>query len=130
MKANAPPARGGAGTANPDTPTSLALIVALTLVRVYFSLVVMSYARLVLQRFIDLSSDVEQGGKNSSTNPFAVGSPLGQGFRGKLGRALVMLGRDYWLGRKEDEEWTKAVSSKFRTVSRRSTSEAGPSSSQ
>ncbi len=122
--------RAAAGSGTPDTPTSLVLIVVLTLVRIYFTFVVMSYARMVLQRFVDMSAgDVEEGNKSASSNPFAPGAALGQGFRGKLGRTLISIGKSYWLERKEDDEWAKSVQSKFRSSSRRSASAAaGPSS--
>jgi len=102
----------------PDTAASMVLIVAFTLIRVYFALVVMAYARRVILRFADeRMPDVEGGGDggDTSADPFATGAPLGDGWRGRLGRALVSVGRGHWLGgRKEDEEWARAVNSKFR----------------
>ncbi|KAK3906006.1 Inositolphosphorylceramide synthase subunit Kei1-domain-containing protein [Staphylotrichum tortipilum] len=106
----------------PDTAASMTLIIAFTLIRVYFALVVMAYARRVVLRFADErmgEDDVESGGGgdggDTSADPFAAGAPLGEGWRGRLGRALVSVGRGYWLGgKKEDEEWARAVNSKFR----------------
>jgi len=102
---------------SPDTAASMVLVVAFTSARIYFSLVVMAYARAVLQRH----GGEEHGdtvddpiSKDESPNPFAVGSSLGDGWKGKAGRAMVGLGRGYWLGgRKEDEEWTRDVGAKF-----------------
>lgn len=51
----------------------------------------------------------------SSTNPFAEGSPAGEGWKGKLGRALVGVGRNFWLGREKDDDWARDVSSRFRS---------------
>ncbi|KAL1902309.1 hypothetical protein Sste5346_001285 [Sporothrix stenoceras] len=51
----------------------------------------------------------------SSTNPFAEGSPAGEGWKGKLGRALVGVGRNFWLGRQKDDEWARDVNSRFRS---------------
>jgi hypothetical protein len=110
-------AKGGSGVH--DTAASMVLIVAFTLIRVYFSLVIMAYARMVLLRFVDeRMGEAEESGSSADTsaNPFAVGAPLGEGWRGKLGRAMVAVGRGYWLGgKKEDEEWARAVNSKFRS---------------
>ncbi|AEO70948.1 uncharacterized protein THITE_2122853 [Thermothielavioides terrestris NRRL 8126] len=108
---------GGAGV--PDTAASIVLVVAFTLVRVYFSLVVMAFARMVLLRFVDERMDEAHDSSGASPDPFAVGAPLGEGWRGRLGRAMVSFGRGYWLGgRKEDEEWARQVNSKFRSSRR------------
>ncbi|KAK4099293.1 DUF1753-domain-containing protein [Parathielavia hyrcaniae] len=107
-----------AGTDVHDTAASMVLIVAFTLVRFYLSLVVMAHARMVLLRFVDqrMGEAVDATGASTSADPFAVGAPLGEGWRGKLGRVMVSVGRGYWLGgKKEDEEWARAVSSKFRS---------------
>lgn len=110
-------AQGSAGTGVQETAASMVLVVAFTLVRLYFSLVIMSYARLVLLRFVDeRMSDADDASDDTAPNPFAVGAPLGDGWKGKLGRAMVAVGRAYWLGgKKEDEEWARAVNSKFRS---------------
>ncbi|EAQ87144.1 hypothetical protein CHGG_03763 [Chaetomium globosum CBS 148.51] len=106
-----------AGTGVHDTAASMVLIVGFTLVRVYFSLVVMAYARVVLLRFVDESMPEAEEVTGVSPDPFAVGAPLGEGWRGKLGRGMVRVGRGYWLGgKKEDEEWARQVNSKFRST--------------
>lgn len=51
----------------------------------------------------------------SSTNPFAEGSPAGEGWKGKLGRTLVGVGRNFWLGRQKDDDWARDVNSRFRS---------------
>lgn len=84
-----------------DTAASMALIVALTLFRVYLMLVAMSFTRQVMRRYVaGLASD-----KGAAPRPFAAGTPEGEGWRGKLGRAMVYMGEQYWVGGKEDEEW-------------------------
>ncbi|KAK4240400.1 Inositolphosphorylceramide synthase subunit Kei1-domain-containing protein [Achaetomium macrosporum] len=99
-----------------DTAASMVLIVAFSLIRVYFSLVIMAYARMVLLRFVDERMGDAEEVSGTSPDPFAVGAPLGEGWRGKLGRAMVSVGRGYWLGgKKEDEEWARQVNSKFRS---------------
>ncbi|CAK7225179.1 hypothetical protein SBRCBS47491_005803 [Sporothrix bragantina] len=51
----------------------------------------------------------------NSTDPFAEGSPAGEGWKGKLGRALVGVGRGFWLGRQKDDDWARDVNSRFRS---------------
>lgn len=108
-----------------DTAFSMVLIVGLTLVRVYFSLVVMAYARTALLRFVDeriagTEEESQDDGDDSkedprAPNPFAEGAPLGDGWQGKVGRFMVSVGKGYWLGgRKQDEEWARHVQSKLR----------------
>lgn len=103
---------------NPDAAFSMVLVVAFTVLRIYFSLVVMSYARGVLQRHINEERGTtadEIIANGSSANPFAVGSTLGGGLKGMIGRFMVSVGQGYWLGyREEDEEWARDVGSKFR----------------
>ncbi|KAG7286932.1 hypothetical protein NEMBOFW57_006432 [Staphylotrichum longicolle] len=109
-------AQAKAGTGVHDTAASMVLIVLFTLVRVYFSLVVMAYARMVVLRFVDERMGESEDVSDTSPDPFALGAPLGEGWKGKLGRAMVSIGRGYWLGgKKEDEEWARAVNSKFRS---------------
>ncbi|ROW09800.1 hypothetical protein VMCG_02359 [Cytospora schulzeri] len=84
-----------------DTAASMVLIVAFTLIRVYLMLVVMSFTRQVMHQYtLGLAGD-----KGEAVQPFAVGSPEGEGWKGKLGRAMVFVGQEYWTGGKEDEEW-------------------------
>lgn len=84
-----------------DTAASMALIVALTLVRVYLMLVVMSFTRQVMRRYVACLA----GDKGAVARPFAAGTPEGEGWKGKLGRVMVFVGEQYWIGGKEDEEW-------------------------
>lgn len=107
---------------NPDAAASLFLVVLFSLVRVYLALVVASHARWVLQRWggeergeAATGDDVANAGA-APVNPFAEGTPLGEGWKGRAGRIMVSVGRDYWLGRqKEDEEWARAMGAKFRS---------------
>ncbi|KAL2022612.1 hypothetical protein VTK56DRAFT_4956 [Thermocarpiscus australiensis] len=107
-----------AGTGVQETAASMVLVIGFALIRFYFSLVIMAYARTVLLRFDDerAAETEEDGPKSTASNPFAVGAPLGEGWKGRLGRVMVSIGRGYWLGgRKEDEEWARDVHSKFRS---------------
>ncbi|KAK1827635.1 Inositolphosphorylceramide synthase subunit Kei1-domain-containing protein [Podospora conica] len=109
---------------NPDTAASMFLVVLFSVVRIYLALVVASNARWVLQRWggeergeAATESDIANAG---AVNPFAEGTPLGEGWQGKMGRVMVSVGRNYWLGRhKEDEEWARGMASKFRSSTSR-----------
>jgi hypothetical protein len=75
-----------------ETAASMVLVVCITLMRVHFSLVVMAFARQALQRYM---ARYELDGEDG---PFAAGMAEGEGRRGRLGRAMVSVGRVYWLG--------------------------------
>ncbi|KAK7715081.1 hypothetical protein SLS64_003778 [Diaporthe eres] len=92
---------GDAAEQATDTAASMVLIAAFTLFRVYLMLVIMSFTRQVLQRHMaGLAGD-----KGAVVLPFTAGSPDGEGWKGKLGRAMLFVGQDYWAGVREDEEW-------------------------
>ena len=98
----------GHGVLQPESISSIIAICALWAFRVYFVLIVMSYARLVLRRYVASTSRTGNGDKSSGLmdNPFAVHLPEGKGWQGRLGRAMVSVGRGYWLGSEEgDDAW-------------------------
>lgn len=102
----------GHGVLMPESMSSIIVICLLWAVRVYFVLIVMSYARLVLRRHIaNMSRNSTQlytpdKGSNLIENPFAMHLPEGKGWKGSLGRLMVGLGRTYWLGTEEgDDTW-------------------------
>ena len=102
----------GHGVLQPESMSSIVTICALWVIRVYFILVVMSYARLVLRQHvaaISRSNTALHPGSKSTTmaeNPFSPHLAESQGWKGKLGRLMVGLGRSYWLGSdEEDEAW-------------------------
>lgn len=84
-----------------DTAASMVLITVFTLVRLYLMLVVMSFTRQVMLAHV---ASLE-GDKGVSTGPFAVGTPEGDGWRGRLGRAMVFVGEEYWIGGRDDGGW-------------------------
>ncbi|GKT85626.1 ras small monomeric GTPase Rab6 [Colletotrichum tofieldiae] len=92
---------------------SLGLICSVTLVRIYFALVVMAFAQQVLQRYAEMGWE-EEGRKKGPDGPFSQGEPGGEGSRGRLGRVMLALGRGYWMRERPQEEWASAVSAKFR----------------
>jgi hypothetical protein len=108
-----------AGTSLQHVP-SLIIVILLTLIRFYFIFIVMAYARQVLRQYLqttlstrshlvnDGSSDVE------AENPFAPNMPLGQGWRGRLGRIMVLVGKGYFLDGPIDDNWVRGVNSRFK----------------
>lgn len=111
----------GHGVLQPESISSVVVISALWATRVYFILVVMSYARLVLRQHVantSRSNTTPHTGAKSSAyldDPFAIHLSEGKGWKGKLGRLMVRLGRSYWLGTEEgDEAWVAAEAGKLR----------------
>lgn len=96
-----------------ETAMSMLFIVAVTLIRVYFSFVVMAYARQSLQKYMQLMI-MEGPGVDDYDGPFAVDLPDGDGRKGRLGRLMVSLGRTYWLGHLEDNGWSGNSNSRQR----------------
>jgi hypothetical protein len=91
-----------------ETATSMVLIVGLTLIRVYFSLVVMAFARQVLQKYMQLMI-LEGPGVDENEGPFAADLPDGDGRKGRLGRLMVSFGKGYWLDIPGSEDWDRNV---------------------
>ncbi|EOO03846.1 putative duf1753-domain-containing protein [Phaeoacremonium minimum UCRPA7] len=105
---------GDAAAQAQDTAGSMVLIVALSVTRLYFILVVAAFARQALLRHVEVgggSLDDDDG----RPQLFVEGTPEGEGWRGKLGRTMISFGRDYWVGSNRDEEWTEDVTSKLRS---------------
>ncbi|KAK4218645.1 Inositolphosphorylceramide synthase subunit Kei1-domain-containing protein [Rhypophila decipiens] len=119
-------AQYAANMASRETATSLVLVALFNLVRLYFCFVVLAHARRVLRNYVnspyasvpsagnDVDEDTtaaEEGDMDKDI--FAKGGQLGDGWKGTMGRAMVSVGKGYWLGRKEDEEWARNVGAKF-----------------
>lgn len=104
----------GHGFLQPESMSSTIVICALWAIRIYFILVVLSYARLVLRQHIVLHT----GSKSTAylENPFSPHLPEGKGWQGRLGRAMVGVNKEYWLGSDEgDDAWMNAeVAARFR----------------
>ncbi|KAB8342883.1 hypothetical protein FH972_022480 [Carpinus fangiana] len=96
---------------------SVAIISALWLVRLYFILVVIAYARGVLRQHIVRASQHSAAFPSVDAkgveNPFAEDKELGQGWRGKLGRVMVGVGRNFWLASDESGDWERSVGGRF-----------------
>lgn len=80
-----------------ETAMSMVLIAAATLIRVYFTFVIMAYGRQVLQKYMQLMI-LEGPGVDDRDGPFGVELPDGDGRSGRLGRFMVSFPRRYWLG--------------------------------
>lgn len=112
----------GHGVLQPESMSSVIVIVALWAVRVYFILIVLSYARFVLRQHIatvsrsNVQLHTGSADGNVAENPFARHMPEGQGWKGRLGRMMVGLGRGYWLGSEEEDAWMISGSGKFRRL--------------
>ncbi len=122
----------GHGFLQSESMSSVVVICALWAIRVYFILVVLSYARLVLRQHIAVTSRantaLHTGSKSSAylENPFAQHLPEGKGWQGRLGRILVRVGKGYWLGSEEaDDAWMNGeVAARFRR--KEAQADAGP----
>lgn len=96
---------------------SIAVLGLLWVVRVYFCLIVMAYARSMLRRHIAVTSNESYSSSSEDAtmaeNPFHGAAD----WRSKLGRAMLMLPSSrYWLGRDgsgDGNEWTKGTSGRF-----------------
>ncbi|KAL7799661.1 Inositolphosphorylceramide synthase subunit Kei1 domain-containing protein [Trichoderma ceciliae] len=87
-----------------EAAASMLLITGLTLIRLYFSLVVMNFARQALQKYMQLMI-LEGPGVDDCVGPFAADLPDGEGRKGQLGRLMVSFGRGYWMDYSEAGEW-------------------------
>lgn len=100
------------GVLQPESMSSILVICLLWAVRVYLVLIVMSYARVVLRRHIMATAgrniQLHSGSRDRDMleDPFAMHLPEGRGWKGRMGRFMVNVGRRYWLGTEEgDEGW-------------------------
>lgn len=102
---------------------SIIIISSLWFIRIYFVVIVMSYARGVLRQAIAASPPQNSSATSPTAvttdstdgNPFHASLPAGQGWKGKLGRILVSFPRNYWLSKDEvDDEWARGADERFR----------------
>ena len=111
------------GVLQPESMGSISVICSLWALRVYFILILLSHARFVLRQHVAVSARqntaLHTGSSNSAMmeNPFEEGRAEGQGWQGRLGRAMVRIGKSYWLGTEDgemDNGWMMAVGGKFK----------------
>ncbi|KAF7714659.1 Kei1 family protein [Penicillium ucsense] len=108
----------------PESFQSIIFICVLWLVRVYFVLVMLAFARqtlrlwMVTPRHTQLPTHSRNVSIASVANidrePFSPISPEGQGWKGKLARVMVGIGRSYWLGEEEEGNWLGNLGQKLR----------------
>ncbi|KAL9622713.1 MAG: hypothetical protein Q9160_003023 [Pyrenula sp. 1 TL-2023] len=113
------------GVLQPESFNSIGLICTLWTIRLYFCVIMLAYARFVLRQHLASSASkpatssqfsytTASPSSSMTENPFAESKPEGQGWRGRLGRALVRVGERYWLGAEEDDaSWMSAVGARF-----------------
>lgn len=114
----------------PESMNSLGVIIALWTIRLYFCVIMLSYARMVLRRHIALSSIKSNSYTAASKDAGVAENPFRDagGWKGRLGRAMVSFPRAYWLGedagegdeegmlagRGVDVSWMEGMGGKFR----------------
>jgi hypothetical protein len=96
---------------------SLTVLGVLWIMRFYFCILIMSYARSVLRQYVATTSTnySQEGDPTLAENPFRADRAEGSGWKGKLGRLMLRFPtKRYWLGRDESEdEWVRATSGRF-----------------
>ena len=114
------------GFLQPESFSSLVAILFLWSIRLYLTLLVLSYARTVLRQYmVSVSRTYNIHNSNADSgyieDPFASHLPAGFGWRGRVGRALVRVGKGYWLSRdgEMDEGWVPGLASPSTSTSTR-----------
>ncbi|KAK3691264.1 hypothetical protein LTR37_018753 [Vermiconidia calcicola] len=96
---------------------SLTVIGLLWIIRAYFCILMMSYARSMLRQYVASTSNsyTEGDDRSMAENPFRADREEGAGWKGRLGRLMLRFPtKRYWLGKDEDEdEWVRATSGRF-----------------
>lgn len=110
----------GSGFLDKQSINSIVVIVSLWTIRAYFCLVMLSWARNVVRQHIAIvsvrSGHYSNANKGLAEDPFAESQPEGQGWKGRLGRAMIAIGRTYFLGPDadcDDESWVQNLGRKF-----------------
>ena len=94
-----------------ESLNSIGIIIALWTIRAYFCIIMLGWARMVIRQHIANAGSKNTSYSTASTNsdfaenPFDGSKSEGQGYRGRLGRFLISIGRTYWLGKDEDDSW-------------------------
>lgn len=96
---------------------SITVLGVLWIIRFYFCILIMSYARSVLRQYVASTSTNYSQPEDTSLaeNPFKADREEGAGWKGKLGRMMLRFPtKRYWLGRDEaEDEWVRATSGRF-----------------
>ncbi|KAL2818193.1 Inositolphosphorylceramide synthase subunit Kei1-domain-containing protein [Aspergillus cavernicola] len=105
----------GNAVTQPESFESILFICALWTIRSYFVFVMLAFARQTLRLYIAMPRHTQLPTHSRATSvasmasvadidrePFSPYSPDGQGWKGKMGRLMISVGRNYWL-REEDD---------------------------
>ncbi|OWP02721.1 hypothetical protein B2J93_138 [Marssonina coronariae] len=112
----------GHGVGIEESIPSILVVILLTMIRAYFILIVMAFARQVVRQHMYAASSAklhlhtDGTAEGKADNPFAVESPEGAGWKGQLGRIMVKAGEGYWLGGQANDEWAKGLDGRFKTT--------------
>ncbi|KAF9889548.1 hypothetical protein FE257_007258 [Aspergillus nanangensis] len=112
----------------PESFQSIIFICSLWIIRAYFVFVMLAFARQALRLYVAVPRHMQLPTHSRNTSvasvasmadidrePFSPYSPDGQGWQGKLGRAMISIGRNYWLGEEEEGgNWMANMSRRFR----------------
>ncbi|KAH7068973.1 Inositolphosphorylceramide synthase subunit Kei1-domain-containing protein [Paraphoma chrysanthemicola] len=102
---------------------SISLIAGFWALRVYFVFIMLAFARQCLRQHIAAnassaawytSNNMQTSATDLAENPFNEGKEDGNGWKGKVGRAMLSGAPKYWLGSDEDGEWMRGVGGKFK----------------
>lgn len=120
--------RGSDGLSNavsqPESFQSIVFIALLWAIRAYFVFVMLAFARQTVRLYIAVPRHAQLPTHSRNTSvasvadidrePFSSFSPDGQGWQGKLGRAMISLNRNYFVGEEEEINWMAHMGRKFR----------------
>ncbi|KAE8354173.1 Inositolphosphorylceramide synthase subunit Kei1-domain-containing protein [Aspergillus coremiiformis] len=118
----------GNAVTQPESFQSIVFICSLWIIRAYFVFVMLAFARQSLRLYIAVPRHTQLPTHSRNTSiasvasmadidkePFSPFTPDGQGWQGKLGRAMISVGRNYWLGEdEEDGNWMDTIGRRFR----------------
>ena len=123
----------------PESFPSIVFICALWIIRIYFVFVMLSFARQTLRLYVAIPRHTQLPTHSRNTSmasvasvadidrePFSPFSPDGQGWKGKLGRAMINIGRNYWMGEDEEGIWMTNIGHKFNNNNNENTELPGP----
>lgn len=109
----------GNAVTQPESFQSIFFISSLWSIRLYFVFVMLAFARHALRLYVAMPRHTQLPTHSRNTSvasmasvadidrePFSAYSPDGQGWKGKLGRAMISVGRNYWLGEEDDGNGT------------------------
>ncbi|KAL2799903.1 Inositolphosphorylceramide synthase subunit Kei1-domain-containing protein [Aspergillus keveii] len=108
----------GNAVTQPESFQSILFICALWSIRIYFVFVMLAFARQALRLYVAIPRHTQLPTHSRNTSVasmasvadidrelFSPYSPDGQGWKGKLGRLMISVGKNYWLGEEDDGNW-------------------------